>query len=91
MKPLTRTEKEIYDFVSIGWSAKDIAYYKESSEHTVRKHISNIKKKIGYYKSAELTAEYYCRKMGTSLEEVKKMVLAGTMTVTYSCICCNIL
>lgn len=81
MRTLTQTEDEIYELMSVGIPAKEIAGIKKISIHTVHVHIKNIKNKIGLYKTAELIANYYCHKAGNSFDEHKKEVLSGFMAL----------
>lgn len=51
---LTRREKEIYDYMLTDLSNKEIACELYISESTVKKHIQNILKKIGFSNREEL-------------------------------------
>lgn len=47
MRLLTKREKEVFDFLIINYSTKEIALELEINEKTVRNHISNVMQKLG--------------------------------------------
>lgn len=69
MKQLTDTEKSVLKYVGYAYAAKEIADKMDISVFTAQVHIRNIKEKLGLYKNMEITAFYWCNKVGIDFVE----------------------
>lgn len=72
---LTRREEQIIELVSHGLSAKQIGSRLFVSPETVRKTISNTKEKLQLHTSSELASYYWCKRLGASYYEARKLIL----------------
>jgi len=80
----TTRENEILTYTAIGLSAKEMAEKLHRSQETIRKTLSNIKQKLGLQKATELTAYYFCERMGKDFSEVRKQVLASCLLLLFA-------
>jgi DNA-binding CsgD family transcriptional regulator len=65
-QPLSERELEVLGLVTEGLSNKDIAGRLKRSEHTVKFHLGNVAKKIGF-SSRTKAAVYFALQQGTAL------------------------
>lgn len=80
---LTKREEEVLSYQARAYTPDEIAdlITPKISRETVRKTISNIKTKLGYQKSTELTAYYWCKLFGTSLEDQRKQLISACLAL----------
>ena len=81
---LTTRESEILAYTAVGLSAKEMAGKPHRSQETIRKTLSNIKQKLGLQKATELTAYYFCERMGKDFSEVRKQILASCLLLLFA-------
>lgn len=65
----TKREEEVLECIAHGYTPDETGDFLGITRETVRKIICNIKYKVNLQKSTEITAYYWCKKVGTSLSE----------------------
>lgn len=65
---ITNREKEIIEYLSRGFSEKEIAEKLFISPKTVNNHIDNIRRKIGVSKNIEIVAYYIANLRGKKFD-----------------------
>lgn len=78
---LTHRQAEVYNHTVHGFTPDEIGDFLGISKETVRKIICNIKLKLKLQKSAELTAYYWCKYFGSSLESQRNQLLASVFAI----------
>jgi len=71
----TNREEDINEATALGYTPDEIGDLFTISRETVRKIICNIKAKVKRQKSTELSAEYWCKKCNTTLEDERRKFL----------------
>ncbi len=80
---LTAKQQQIRILVALGLAAKEIASRTGNTIHTINTHIKNIKVARNLQKASEIAADYWCEKIGTSLEEQRKQILASCICIVF--------
>jgi len=75
---LTKQENKVVNLVCVGYSDKEAADVLCVSTKTISNHKQNIFQKLGFSKTTELSAWYWCQKFNTKfdLNELKKQAIA---------------
>ncbi|MFD2961307.1 MULTISPECIES: response regulator transcription factor [Olivibacter] len=60
---LTKSETQVLKLIRYGKTVKEIAYETHTSELTIKTHIQNIKKKVGYGRMAELAVFAFAKQL----------------------------
>lgn len=90
---LSVAEKRVMARSTTGEASKEIGDKLCLTENTVNTHLKNIKEKVKdqtgkTYKLAELRFHYLCETIGEHSEEIKKAIIASTLSIimlyTYS-------
>lgn len=80
---LTRQENKIHMLHSAGFSAEEIAQKISVEPNTVRKHLDNIKKKVGWSKASELAGFGICEFLGLNYSEVRQKILSTVLLLMF--------
>lgn len=69
---------------SAGFSVDEIADKLEAESNTIRKHLSNIKDKLGWRKASELAGVGICDFLGVSYSEVRQKILSAVLLILFT-------
>lgn len=79
----TQREEQVLKFTAHGYTPDEIGYFLGITRETVRKITCNIKIKVKLQKSTELTAFYWCKYFGTSLEDQRRQLGATLLLLIF--------
>lgn len=80
---LTKQEQKISTLHAAGLSAEEIADKIGVGPNTARKHIDNIKKKVGWSKATELAGFGICEFLGINYSEIRQKILSSLLLTIF--------
>lgn len=80
---LTKQERKVLLGVAGGLPAEEIADKIGIAPNTAKKHLDNIKKKVGWSKATELSGYAICEFLGVDYYEIRQKILSSILLVVF--------